>query len=75
MADPNLHGNGEACPACQLRREAEDKGAVIRPDTPCNVCHGTGRLAFSEAEIVARTVAEARRIYWPAFDRRIAAHG
>ena len=62
MADITLHGNGgEACPACALRREAEDKGA----DVPCNVCGGLGRLGFSDAEICHRTVEEARRCYWP----------
>lgn len=72
MADPTLHGNGYACPACELRREAEDKGAILRPDVPCNVCGGLGRLGYSDAEIVRRTVDEARRLYWPAFKARIA---
>lgn len=75
MPDPALHGNGHACPACELRREAEDKGAFLRPDVPCNVCKGVGRLPIPEAEIVRRTVEEARRVYWPAFDARTAAHG
>lgn len=65
MADKTLHDNGYACPACALRREAEDKGAVLRPDVPCNVCGGLGRLGFSDAEICHRTVEEARRCYWP----------
>lgn len=72
MADKSLHGNGYVCPACEMRREAEDKGAVLRPDVPCNVCEGSGRLGYTDAEIVARTVEEARRLYWPAFDARIA---
>lgn len=78
MADLTLHGNGYPCPACALRREAEDKSAVLRPDVPCNVCRGLGRLGYSEAEIVRRTVEEARRLYWPAFEGRMAeaaAHG
>ena len=65
MADKTLHDNGYACPACALRRESEDKGAVLRPDVPCNVCGGLGRLGFSNAEICRRTVEEARRCYWP----------
>lgn len=73
MPDPTLHGNGEPCPACALRREAMDQGAIIRPDTPCNVCAGSGRLGYATAYIVALTVAEARRIHWPAFEARIAA--
>jgi len=72
MPDAALHGNGYACPACELRRDAEDRGAILRPDVPCNVCHGIGRLGFSAAEICAATVEEARRIYWPEFERRIA---
>lgn len=72
MADPSLHGNGYPCPACEMRREAQDKGAILRPETPCNACGGLGRLAYSDAEIVARTVEEARRLYWPAFEARIA---
>lgn len=72
MADPTLHGNGYACPACEMRREVEDMRAVLRPAVPCNVCAGTGRLGYSDAEIVRRTVEVARRLYWPEFDRRIA---
>ena len=75
MADKSLHGNGYACPACEMRREAEDKGAILRPDAPCNVCNGSGRLGYSAAQIVARTVEEARRLYWPAFEARIAGQG
>lgn len=71
MADPALHGNGYACPACALRREVEDKTEILRPEVPCNVCKGTSRLGYSDAEIVARTVEEARRIYWPVFEARI----
>ena len=70
MADITLHGNGEACPACELRREAQDNGAVLRPEVPCNVCKGTGRLGFTAAEICRRTVEEARRCYWPEVERR-----
>lgn len=72
MADHTLHGNGYACPACEMRREVEDKSIVLRPDVPCNVCRGSGRLGYSDAEIVRRTVEEARRLYWPQFEARIA---
>ncbi|MCL4069029.1 hypothetical protein M3484_20945 [Pseudomonas sp. GX19020] len=71
MADPTLHGNGYACPACEMRREVEDKTQILRPKVPCNVCAGLGRLGYTEAEIVARTVEEARRVYWPEFEKRI----
>ena len=75
MTDLRLHGDGYACPACALWREVEDTGAVLRPDVPCNVCGGVGRLCYSEAGIVRRTVEEARRVYWPAFARRIEVAG
>lgn len=65
MADATLHGNGEACPACTLRREVQDHGVLLRPDVPCNVCGGLGRLGFTAAEVCRRTVEEARRCYWP----------
>lgn len=70
MADPTLHDNGEPCPACELRREAEDKAAILRSEVPCNNCGGTGRVGFSDAVIVERSAAWARKHYWPAFDRR-----
>lgn len=70
LADATLHGNGEACPACALRREVEDQGAILRPHVPCNVCGGVGRLGFGDAEICRRTVEEAWRIYWPEVERR-----
>lgn len=69
---PYLHGNGEPCAACELRREMADTAPVIRAPIPCNVCGGRGYLPLSTAEIVRRTVEEARRIYWPEFERRIA---
>lgn len=71
MPDPTLHGNHDPCPACELRRQVVDTGAITRPEVPCNVCQGVGFLPLSDAEIVRRTVEEARRIYWPQFERRI----
>lgn len=69
MTDRTLHGNGEPCPACALRREF--RGPGLAPDPiPCNLCGGVGRLALSDAEIVAAAVAWARVHHWPAFDRR-----
>lgn len=64
MPDPTLHGNDDPCAACELRREHHDT-------IPCNVCGGTGGLPLSTAEIVRRTVDEARRIYWPAVAARL----
>lgn len=73
MPDPTLHGNCEPCPACELRREMIDTAAILRPVIQCQVCNGTGLLALPTAEIVRRTCEEARRIYWPQFEARIAA--
>lgn len=68
MPDPTLCENGEDCPACALRR-AEDPWQ--RGAHPCNRCGGTGRIAWPVARIVANHVAEARALYWPAFDKRV----
>lgn len=73
MPDPSLHGNGEPCPACTLRREAEDTSLIKRPDVECNLCLGTGRIGYTREAIIAAHVAWAREHYWPAFDARIAA--
>lgn len=74
MTTHSLHGNHDPCAACELRRELQNTAPVIRDPIPCNVCGGSGYLPLTDAEIVRRTVAEARRIYWPEFDRRTA-HG
>ena len=73
MPDHTLHGNNERCPACELRQEAVDRSMILRPKIECQVCDGTGLLPLSTAEIVRRTCEEARRIYWPQFEARIAA--
>lgn len=73
MPDHTLYGNHDPCPACELRRETVDTGPINRPEVPCNVCGGVGLLPLDTAEIVRRTVAEACRTYWPAFDRRTGA--
>ncbi len=70
MPDPDLHGNHDPCDACALRREALGPVPIGKGEVPCNVCGGSGWLPLTEAEIVRRTCDEARRIYWPAFDRR-----
>jgi hypothetical protein len=72
VPDPTLHGNHDPCPACQLRREAEDTTRLNRPLIPCNTCAGLGFIPLSAAEIVRRTVAEARLTYWPQFEQHIA---
>lgn len=65
MPTPYLHGNHDDCEACALRREAEDTAVVLRDPVPCNYCGGWGFLPLASAEIVRRTVQEAREIYWP----------
>jgi len=69
MTTPYLYGNHDPCPACALRREMEDNTPIDRAEVPCNVCGGAGYLTLSDAEIVRRTVEEARRIYWPERNR------
>ena len=68
--DPALHENGQACPACALRREKINTAEILRPPVPCNRCGGTGRVGFSAEQIIEAAVAWARIHYWPAFDRR-----
>lgn len=66
-----LHGNHDRCEACELRREAaarhlaEGGWPALHPLIPCNLCGGTGLVGLTDKEIVRRTVAEARRTYWP----------
>ena len=69
MTTPYLHGNHDPCPACALRREMQDTAPIVRPEVPCNVFGGAGYLTLSDAEIVRRTVEEARRTYWPSRNR------
>lgn len=71
MTDHALHGNHDPCDACALRREA--LGAVPIPygEIKCNVCGDKGYIPLSDAEIVRRTVEEARRLHWPAFEKRL----
>lgn len=70
---PSLHGNHDACPACEMRQAVVDHGDILRPMLAYNVCDGTGHIALSAVEIVRRTCVEAQRVFWPAFDRRISA--
>lgn len=72
MSDPDLHGNHDPCPACALRREVLGPVLIGKGEVACNVCHGLGWLVLSDAEIVRRTCDEARRLYWPEFERRTA---
>lgn len=65
MPDPYLHGNGEPCPACALRREESRRRSVLGlGETFCNHCNGTGRIAWSERKVYEHQLADARRFYW-----------
>ena len=70
MPDPSLHGNNDACPACDLRRADLDLAPIDREPVPCNACGGTGWIPLSPAEITRRTAEHARQHHWPAFDAR-----
>lgn len=70
MPDETLHGNHDPCPACELQRQEQDLAPIDRIAIRCQLCGGTGWIALSAREIVARTAAEACRIYWPVFDER-----
>ncbi len=63
MPDHTLHGNHDRCEACELRREAHDTRPFNRAEVPCNACNGVGWLPLNTADIVRRTVEEARRCY------------
>jgi len=67
MPDRYLHGNGEPCPACELRRAAEPW--LVTP-VPCNQCKGKGRIPIPTMEIIRRATDDARRSYWPAVEAR-----
>lgn len=73
MTDHDLHGNHDPCPACEMRRQARGRAPIAKGEIACNVCGGQGWLPLSDAEIVRRTCEEARRIYWPQFEARVAA--
>ncbi|WP_426031925.1 hypothetical protein [Cypionkella sp. TWP1-2-1b2] len=81
MTDHTLHGNCEPCPACALRREeitGQSNGYGPITDhrhvfVECNECGGWGLYPIPPAEIVRRTVEEARRLYRPTVYPRWAA--
>lgn len=70
MTTGYLQNNHDPCPACALRREMQDTGTINRDALPCNVCKGKGYLKLHDAEIVRRTIEEARRLYWPDYYAR-----
>lgn len=66
MTTHALHGNHDPCPACEMRREVQDTAPVLRAPIPCNSCGGSGFIPLSNAEIIRRTVQQARLTFWPA---------
>ena len=66
MRDPTLHGNGDNCPACELRRDELRAAAAMDQVVPCNFCGGTGRVGRAVAEIIREACLWARENYWPA---------
>lgn len=73
IPDPGLHGNGEDCPACALRRDELRADRAMAQEVPYNFCGGTGRVGRAVAEIVREAVEWARAVYWPAAEARWAA--
>ncbi len=65
MATASLHGNGETCPHCELRREEANLELIGAARVPCNSCGGTGKIGYSVASLIASSVAWARENYWP----------
>lgn len=66
MPDITLHGNGDNCPACELRRDELRAAASMDQAVSCNFCGGTGRVGRAVVEIVREACEWARREYWPA---------
>ncbi|MFY0619047.1 hypothetical protein [Shimia sp.] len=65
MPNMYLHGNGQHCPACALRRKEQERRIGYMPlRVTCNNCGGSGRIPKPIAQIVAEQVAEARKYHW-----------
>jgi hypothetical protein len=66
-----LHGNGERCPSCALRREAASE--VFGPGfVECNRCGGTGWVQRPDHEIAVDMARIACAHYWPAREQDFA---
>lgn len=66
--DPNLHHNGEMCPACECRRES--RNPMDETPVPCNNCGGSGRVTRGETTVIRDCVTWAKKHYWPERERR-----
>mgnify|MGYP000406868297 CR=1 FL=1 len=65
MADKALHGNGDNCPACELRRDDLRASKAMDQSVECNFCGGTGRVGKAVEQIIREAVEWARVHYWP----------
>ena len=65
MPDITLHGNGEDCPACALRRDQLRADAAMDQVVDCNFCGGTGRVGRAVEAIIREAVEWAAVHYWP----------
>jgi hypothetical protein len=65
MVDKTLHGNGEDCPACNLRRDELRAQHAMDQAVPCNFCGGTGRVGIAVVDIIREAVSWAAKNYWP----------
>lgn len=77
MTHARLHPDRQPRPLPRLRAPARGAGGAAGRPVPipfgqveCNNCGGTGMIKLTEREIIARTVKEAIRLHWPAFDER-----
>lgn len=68
-----LHGNGERCPSCALRREAGG-GVFGFGHVECNFCGGTGWIQRPDHEIAAEMARIACAVYWPAREEAFERH-
>ena len=69
MPDITLHGNGEDCPACALRRDHLRAEGAIDQVVECNFCGGTGRVGRAVEAIIREAVEWAAKHYWPSREK------
>lgn len=75
MPDASLHGNGEDCPACALRRDELRATAAVDQSVSGNFCGGTGRVGRAVADIIREACEWAVQHYWPEREARLRGRG
>lgn len=70
MPDITLHGNGEDCPACALRRDQLRAEGAMDHVVECNFCGGSGRVGRAVGAIIREAVEWAAKHYWPEQEAR-----